>query len=49
MKRYNLIVVWDTGEKEVFPYETEEEAERAEKGYKTAFGNQVSFTCINRA
>lgn len=45
MKKFTLVVVWYTGEKEEHEYNTHEQAERAEKGYKTAFGSQV-WTCI---
>lgn len=43
--KYTLVVVWYTGEKEEHGYNTREQAEKAEKGYKTAFGSQV-WTCI---
>ena len=42
---YELVIVWDTGEKEVFTYNTEEEAEKAGEGYKTAFGQQIWY-CV---
>ena len=44
---FDLIIVWDSGEKEVYTYSTREEAEKAAAGYKIAFGSQV-WTAINR-
>ena len=46
--RYELIVIWETGEKEIHPYASREETEQAADGYKMAFGNQISWTGINR-
>lgn len=46
--KYELVVIWDDGEKEVFSYPTETEAKEAEDGYHKAFGNQVSWTGIRR-
>ena len=45
---FELIIIWNTGEKEVYTYDSREEAEKIEAGYKTAFGNQIQFTGINR-
>ena len=45
---YELIVIWETGEKETCLYDSREKAEQAANGYKMAFGNQVSWTGINR-
>ena len=44
--RYELIVIWETGEKEVHKYSNREDAEEAEKGFRMAFGNQISWTGI---
>lgn len=46
MRKYELIIIWLTGEKEIYEYNTREEAEKAEQGYKMAFGNQISWTGI---
>lgn len=46
MKKYILVIVWNTGEKEKAEYDTFAKAEYIEKGLKRAFGNQV-WTCIN--
>lgn len=47
MKTYELIILWETGEKTTHTYNDIETAERAENGYKKAFGNQISWTGIN--
>ena len=45
---YELIVIWDTHEKDVHVFTSEEAAKNAEKGMKKAFGKQIEFTCINK-
>ena len=45
---YKLTIIWTTGEKEEYTYSTQEKAKEIEKGYLTAFGQQIQFTCINR-
>lgn len=42
-----LIIIWDTGEKETHLYDTAEEARIIEQGMKTAFGKQIAWTGIN--
>lgn len=44
---YELIVIWETGEKEVCSYSTYEEAKNIADGFMMAFGNQISWTGIN--
>ena len=44
--RARLIVIWDTGEKEVHEYDSLEKAREIESGMKVAFGNQISWTGI---
>ncbi len=46
---FELVVIWETGEKEVHAYATEEEARAAGDGYKMAFGNQISWTGTRKA
>lgn len=46
MKRYELVVIWDTGEKETATYDTEIEAKIIENGFHTAFGKQIQWTGI---
>lgn len=45
---YILIVIWYNGERDEYDYPTREEAEEAEKGYHMAFGNQISWTGIDK-
>lgn len=44
--RYELVIIWDTGEKEVIPYSTEDKAKEIERGYHRAFGKQIQWTGI---
>ena len=46
---YELIVIWNSGEKDIFKYSTLERAAQTERGYKKAFGNQIQWTGIIRA
>lgn len=46
---YKLIVIWETGEKQVYAYKTEAEAEKAAQGFRMAFGKQVEWTGVTRA
>ena len=43
---FELVIIWSTGEKQIFPYATCERAEEVEAGYKMAFGNQVAWSCV---
>lgn len=45
---FELIIIWDTGDKDIYTYETQEEAEIIAQGYRTAFGNQISWTGTRR-
>ena len=49
VKGYELVVIWETGKKEVHTYATEEEAQAAGDEYKTVFGNQISWTGTRRS
>ncbi len=44
--RYELIIIWESGEKEVYSYDSKEKAKKIEEGYKIVFGNQISWTGI---
>ena len=46
---YELVVIWSTGEKEVYTYHTEDRAEKAAQDMKMAFGSQISWTGVRRA
>lgn len=44
---YELIILWETGEKETHLFDTLEEAEQGAHNMKMAFGRQVAWTGIN--
>lgn len=44
--KYELVIIWDTGEKEIHEYESEALARQAEAGYRRAFGRQIEWTCV---
>ena len=46
MKRYELVVIWETGEKEVHEYTNILEAKMVKHGYEVAFGKQIQWTGI---
>ena len=48
MKVYELVVIWDTGEKEVYEHMTEEEAQGSLKHLQFVFGNQISWMGIRK-
>ena len=43
--RYEVVVVWHSGETDIYGYPTREEADRSADGYKKAFGSQV-WVCV---
>lgn len=45
--RFEMVIVWDTGEKEISGYRTETEAKQALSGMYMAFGRQV-WGCVRR-
>ena len=48
MKVYELVVIWETGEKEVYDHMTEEEAQRSLKHMQFVFGKQISWMGIRK-
>lgn len=46
--KFELVVVWSTGEKEVHKYITEQEAEQGAENMRIAFGSQV-WVCVRPA
>lgn len=46
---YELVIIWESGEKNIYHYDDRETAEEREKGFHTAFGNQISWSGIRRA
>lgn len=45
--KYELIIIWETGERETAVYNSKEEAQNIEKGFYMAFGSQIQWTGIN--
>ena len=46
--KYELIVIWETGEKNTYTYDTYEAAKEGEYFMKMANGNQISWTGVNK-
>lgn len=46
---YELIIVWDNGDKDIYTYNTQEEAERGADNMRMAFGNQVTWAGTRKA
>lgn len=47
MIKYELIIIWDTGEKEIHDYETYDAAKQGEENMRRAFGYQIAWAGIN--
>ena len=47
--KYEVVIIWETGEKEVWAYATEEEAELSCKEYKMVFREQISWIGTRKA
>lgn len=45
--KYILTVIWESGEKQTYQYNTYEAAKQGEHGMKMANGKQISWTGIN--
>lgn len=43
---YELVIIWSTGEKEIFEYTSEDAAYNIEQGMHMTFGNQISWSCV---
>ena len=41
--RYELVVIWSDGDKEVYAYRNREKTERTAQEMKKVFGNQISW------
>ena len=41
--KYELVVIWSTGEKEVYEYDNERDAEKGGANMRKAFGSQISW------
>ena len=47
-KMYELMIIWDSGERETFAYDTLEEAEKHEREFKMVFGGQIRWSAVQR-
>lgn len=47
--QYELLIIWQTGEKNIYKYSSEQKAQQGEKNMYKVFGNQILFSCINRS
>lgn len=45
-KDYILVVIWETGEKQEYEYDTYEQAQNGEANIRMACGNQIRWTGI---
>ena len=45
---FELVVIWATGEKTVYEYRTEDEADRGSRNMRMALGNQISWCGVRR-
>lgn len=41
MREYELVIVWDSGEREIYTYKTKAEAIKAKAEWEFVFGNQL--------
>ena len=46
---YELVIVWFNGDKDIYAYESREDAEQAGAGMKMALGNQISWYGVRMA
>ena len=46
---WELVIIWDNGDKDIYEYNTEHEAENAAQGMRKAFGYQIQWAGIRRA
>lgn len=46
MAKVEVVIIWDTGEKEVHQYDHILEAKMVKHGYEVAFGNQIQWIGI---
>lgn len=43
MKKAELVIIWDDGEREVYEYQTIDEAEETMNNMRIVFGEQISW------
>ena len=44
--KYELVIIWDNGDKNIYEYPTEEKAKRVEIGVRMTLGNQISWSFV---
>lgn len=47
--KWELVLIWTSGEKEIYTYDTKEEAYKGGWNFKQAFGNQIEWTGVREA
>ena len=45
---WELVVIWDTGEKTIYTYDSREVAERSAYNLRFALGMQVAWWCVRK-
>lgn len=45
---YELIIIWEDGDKNIYKYNTEDEARKGERNMRMAFGNQISWSGVRK-
>ena len=48
VERFELVVVWSDGNRDVYGYEDRESAEKAGDGMRMVFGNQIVWYGVRR-
>lgn len=44
--KYELVIIWATGGKDIYIYDSEEAAQDGQAGMMLALGKQISWSCI---
>ena len=44
--KYELVIIWATGDKFIYVYDSEEAAIDGQASMKMANGNQISWSCV---
>ena len=45
---YELVIIWETGEKQIYSYDDRDRAYDAMDDYKMAFGNQIQWMGVRK-
>ena len=46
---FELVIVWASGERQVYEYDTPEQAEEGARNMLTANGEQITWWCVREA